>query len=157
VSRWIMPIAGAAAVAVLLVAGLQLVRPAPASVREQTAAIAAELRCPDCQALSVADSPTRAAMEIRRQIEELLAAGATPDEVRAHFVARYGEWILLAPRAAWVWILPFILLLLGTATLVAWLRRGGRRRPAAERGGSDAGPGDAERARLRDELEALDA
>jgi cytochrome c-type biogenesis protein CcmH len=114
-------------------------------------AIAAGLRCPDCQGLSVADSPSQAAVEIRRQIDAMLADGATADEVRAHFVARYGDWILLAPSHGWVWWLPFAALALGIAALVAWLRAGTQTRaesPAVS---------DAARARAREEAEALDA
>lgn len=123
----------------------------PAGGAETAETIAAGLRCPDCQGLSVADSPTQAAAEIRRQIDELLRGGATADEVRAHFVDRYGEWILLAPTAGWVWWLPFVLLALGAAGLVAWLRTGGA--------SSDDAPAvsEAARARAREEAEALDA
>lgn len=116
-------------------------------------AIAAGLRCPDCQGLSVADSPSQAAVEIRRQIEAMLAEGATADEVRAHFVARYGEWILLAPSPGWVWWLPFAALVLGIAALLAWLRGGGD--PRAEP--DTPVVSDAARARAREEAEALDA
>ena len=114
-------------------------------------AIAAGLRCPDCQGLSVADSPSQAAGEIRRQIDAMLAQGATADEVRAHFVARYGEWILLAPSPGWVWWLPFAALALGMAALVAWLRAGPRAHAESPV------VSEASRARAREEAEALDA
>jgi cytochrome c-type biogenesis protein CcmH len=114
-------------------------------------AIAGGLRCPDCQGLSVADSPSQAAVEIRRQIDAMLAEGATADEIRAHFVARYGEWILLAPSPGWVWWLPFAALALGIAALMAWLRAGPQTR------GTSPVVSDAARARAREEAEALDA
>ena len=114
-------------------------------------ALAAELRCPDCQGLSVADSQTASAREIRRQVDELVAAGATDDEVRAHFVDRYGEWILLAPTSPAAWILPFAALALGVAGLAAWLVR--RRPPPSAPVTLD----DETRRRLHDEAEALDA
>ena len=119
---------------------------------ERAAALAAELRCPDCQGLSVADSPTASAREIRRQIDELVAGGATDDEVRAHFVARYGEWIRLAPSSTALWLIPFGVLLAGGALLVAWLLR--RPRSSAMQ---DATPTEAQRRAVRDEAEALDA
>jgi cytochrome c-type biogenesis protein CcmH len=119
---------------------------------ERADAVARQLRCPDCQGLSVADSPTGSAREIRRQVDELIAGGATDDEVRAHFVARYGEWILLAPRAPAAWIIPFAVVLGGAVALAAWLM--GRSKPtAAEPLVLTAD----ERRRLRDEAEALDA
>ena len=72
--------------------------------------------------------------------------------MRAHFVDRYGEWILLAPTSPAAWILPFAALASGVAALAAWLvaRRAGRpgRRPTVD---------DETRRRLRDEVEALDA
>ena len=75
------------AVAALLALGglvvIELLRPAAAPTpAEQARQIAAELRCPDCQALSVAESETAAAADIRRQIVEQLAAGRTPAQVR---------------------------------------------------------------------------
>ncbi|HEY7452174.1 MAG TPA: hypothetical protein VIA02_06630, partial [Candidatus Limnocylindria bacterium] len=62
--------AGLGIVAAAVVLGaLLILRPAPpASVDEQVEAIASELRCPDCAGLSAADSPTRAAAEIRREV-----------------------------------------------------------------------------------------
>jgi cytochrome c-type biogenesis protein CcmH len=114
-------------------------------------ALAAELRCPDCQGLSVADSPTRSAQEIRRQIDELVAGGASDDEVRAHFTARYGEWIRLAPSSPALWMIPFVAVIAGAAVLAAWLR--------GRRGGVEPAPPITaeERRRLHDEVEALDA
>ena len=118
---------------------------------ERVDALAAELRCPDCQGLSVADSPTRSAQEMRRQIDELVAGGASDAEVRQHFTARYGEWIRLAPSAPAVWVIPFAAVIAGAVALFAWLSR---RRDQVEPGT----PIDAdERRRLHDEAEALDA
>jgi cytochrome c-type biogenesis protein CcmH len=151
-SARVVPVAAAVLLAALL--ALAMLWPAPEPTGPDAAdAIAAGLRCPDCQGLSVADSPSQAAVEIRRQIDAMLAEGATADEVRAHFVARYGEWILLAPSAGWVWWLPFVALAVGVAALVGWLRGGGGPRSRTE------APvvSDAARARAREEAEALDA
>jgi cytochrome c-type biogenesis protein CcmH len=152
-SRWLPVIAAGCLVAlVALVAVLALGPRAQPSEAERADALAAELRCPDCQGLSVADSPTSSAREIRRQIDELLAGGATDDEVRAHFVARYGEWILLAPSGPLPWVLPFLVVAVGVGLLAAWLRS--RRTTAAAPAPSlDAD----ERRRLHEEAEALDA
>ncbi len=134
------------AVVVILALGAGTRTPA-----QRADALAAGLRCPDCQGLSVADSPTRSAQEIRRQVEELVAGGASDDEVRAHFTARYGEWIRLAPSSPALWMIPFVAVIGGAAVLAAWLRG---RRGAVE----PAPPITAEeRRRLHDEVEALDA
>jgi len=152
--RWLPAVALGSLIAVGAVALLWLLQPAAVpTATERADALTAELRCPDCQGLSVADSPTSAAREIRRQIEDLLAAGASDDEVRAHFTARYGEWILLAPSSPLTWILPFVAVAAGVLGLGAWLlsRRGD---PAA----AGAPPlSDADRRRLHEEAEALDA
>lgn len=143
-----------AAVALAGLGALLVLRPGPApTAAERAHALAAELRCPDCQGLSVADSPTRSAQEIRRQVDELLGGGATADEVRAHFVARYGDWILLAPRSPAYWVIPFAVVAAGLAALAAWLLRGRGGRPAAAP--QPLSPD--ERRRLHEEAEALDA
>ena len=150
-TRWLPVIAAGCALALVAIVAIAPLAPqAPASAAERAEALAGELRCPDCQGLSVADSPTASAQEIRRQIDELIAGGATDDEVRAHFVARYGEWIRLAPSSTLAWVVPFAVLVLGTLLLVAWLRP----RPV---GPEPPQLSDDERRRLRDEVEALDA
>jgi cytochrome c-type biogenesis protein CcmH len=149
VSRW-TSIVGIGLLAALV--AVILLRPAtPMTAAERADALAAGLRCPDCQGLSVADSPTGSAQEIRRQIDELVAAGATDSEVREHFVARYGDWVLLSPRSPAVWILPFVVVLAGAAGLGAWLLLRARA-PAARA----AALPDAERRRIHEEAEALD-
>lgn len=154
--RRLLPVAAGLALGIVaLVVVLAVGSTGDFTPAERSEALAAELRCPDCQGLSVADSPTRSAQEIRRQIDGLVVSGATDDEVRAHFTARYGQWIRLAPSAPALWIVPFAVVLAGLAGLGAWIVR---RRPG------DAGPAgagravdDAERRRLHEEAEALDA
>ena len=144
-------VAAGALLALLAILSLLWLTQSPATDADRADALAAELRCPDCQGLSVADSQTASAREIRRQIGDLVASGASDAEVRAHFVDRYGEWILLAPTSPAAWILPFAALLLGLTALATWLVR---RRPAPVQG--DAVDPQTRR-RLHDEAEALDA
>lgn len=151
-SRWLPVVALALGLAVAGAVVTLLTAPAPSTDAERSASLAAELRCPDCQGLSVADSPTASAREIRRQIDELVAGGATDDEVRAHFVARYGEWIRLAPSSTAVWLLPFAVVLAGLVLLGAWLVRRPRQTPPVETPVSDA-----QRRAVHEEAEALDA
>jgi cytochrome c-type biogenesis protein CcmH len=152
--RWLPAVAlGGLLAVVALVALLALQPRAEPTAAERGDEIARGLRCPDCQGLSVADSPTSSAQEIRRQIDDLVAGGASDDEVRDHFVARYGDWILLAPASPVVWVIPFAVVLAGAAALGAWLLT--RRRALAA-------PPPAvltaeERRRLHEEAEALDA
>jgi cytochrome c-type biogenesis protein CcmH len=107
-------------------------------LEDATRAVAAHLRCPVCQGESIQDSPAELAREMRAVVHDQLAAGRTPDEVKAYFVERYGEWILLAPPARGfnlvLYIMPFVGLLLGGAVLTVLARRWQRRtlaRPAA--------------------------
>ncbi len=135
--------------ALVVVLGL---RPGPLATPDERAdALGAELRCPDCQGLSVADSPTQSAVEIRRQINELVVAGASDDEVRAHFVARYGEWIRLAPSSAAPWLIPFAFVATAATALAIWLVR---RRSPPLREPARISPG--QRARIHAEADALD-
>lgn len=154
-SRWLPAVAAGALLALAALAVVLALRPGAEPTPAQRAdALAAELRCPDCQGLSVADSPTASAREIRRQIDELVAGGASDDEVRAHFIARYGEWIRLAPSFPLFWVAPFAAVLGGAVALVAWLMRG---RTASSVPPATAPLSDEERRRLHEEAEALDA
>ncbi|MGO8970552.1 MAG: cytochrome c-type biogenesis protein CcmH [Myxococcaceae bacterium] len=85
------------------------------------------LRCPMCQGLSIADSGSSAARAQMDRVRELVAEGKTDDEIRAYFVARYGEWALLEPSAHgvnWlVWLLPGAVLLLGAVVISRLVRR----------------------------------
>ena len=151
--RWLPVVALGLAIGVAGIAVALATAPTPAPTdAERAATLAAELRCPDCQGLSVADSPTGSAREIRRQIDELVAGGATDDEVRAHFVARYGEWIRLAPSSTALWLIPFVVLVAGLFLLGAWLVRRPRGMATV-----DATISDAQRRAAHEEAEALDA
>jgi cytochrome c-type biogenesis protein CcmH len=150
-----VPVAAGATLALVALIGLTYLRsPGHPTQAELAHQIAGELRCPDCQGLSVADSPSGSASEIRTQIDQLLASGLSPDQVRSHFVDRYGEWILLAPRAPIAWLLPGVVVLLALAALTAWIWRGATRPtpviPAPQ-------PSQADRERVRKEAERFDA
>jgi cytochrome c-type biogenesis protein CcmH len=99
----------------------------PASLADEVREVASTLRCPVCQNLSVADSSSRLAHEMRADIARDLRAGKSPDEIRGEFVAAYGEWILLAPQKTginWLpWLAPVLLLAFGGA-VAAWRIRG---------------------------------
>jgi cytochrome c-type biogenesis protein CcmH len=79
--------------------------------------VSSGLRCVVCQNLSVADSPSDLAKEMRNLVRELIQQGKTPEEIRAYFVSRYGEFVLLAPPKRGfnllLWGLPFLAIAAG--------------------------------------------
>jgi cytochrome c-type biogenesis protein CcmH len=81
-----------------------------------------ELRCMQCQNEAIADSPVDLAADLRREVRDMLLAGKSDDDVRNFMAARYGDFILFrprfAPRTAWLWLAPGVLLLVGA--LVSW-------------------------------------
>src|SRR6186997_3175590 len=72
-------------------------RSADTALEARTSAVAATLRCPVCQGESIQESPSALAQQMRAVVRDRLRAGHTPDQIRAYFVSRYGEWILLEP------------------------------------------------------------
>jgi cytochrome c-type biogenesis protein CcmH/NrfF len=93
----------------------------------KTAAVASQLRCPVCQGESIQDSPSELAMQMRDVVKEQLRAGRTPAEVKAYFVSKYGEWILLDPTAHGfnlvLYAAPYVLLLGGVGMIFFAVRR----------------------------------
>ena len=89
--------------------------PAP-DIEEETRAVSAELRCVVCQNLSVADSPSEMAQQMRASVREQLQAGKSPQEIKDFFVSKYGEWVLLKPTDTGfnrlLWWLPLTVLII---------------------------------------------
>lgn len=133
--------------------------PLDAAREARVQALGKLLRCPMCQGLSIADSGSSAARAQMDRVRELVAEGKSDEDIRAYFVARYGEWALLEPSAQgmnWlVWLGPFVLLLVGAFAIGHLLRR--RASAPAEDAGKRAKPAapssdaylDAVRAELR--------
>ena len=97
--------------------------------------LGSQLRCVVCQSLSVADSPSETANQMRGIIRDRLAAGDSPAQVRAYFVEKYGDWILLSPpRSGFtllVWVVPFVGLGIGLVLVLLTVRRWSRAPQAA--------------------------
>ena len=98
------------------------------------AEVGANIRCPKCQALSIADSGAQSAQAMREESRSLLAAGYTREQVVGYFEQRYGEFVLLEPRARGlnliVWAAPAAIVLAGGLLVALRLRQ--RRRSADE-------------------------
>ena len=76
---------------------------------------------------SLADSNALIALELRREVLDLIRAGKTDAQVKDHLVQRYGEFVLYKPRVegrTWLlWLGPALILLAGAALVVALVRR----------------------------------
>lgn len=96
-------------------------KPGEAMIGAQAADISSKLRCPVCQGVSIADSPSGMATKMRGQVRDLVAQGYSEDQVMSYFEHSYGEFVRLEPPLRglnWMlWILPS-LVLLGGALLV---------------------------------------
>jgi cytochrome c-type biogenesis protein CcmH len=108
-------------------AGTQEAELSAAEVDQLSAEVAAQLRCPVCRNQSVLESSSGLAREMQSVIRDRLASGETPEEVRAYFVGRYGDWILLKPEPKGinllVYLLPAAALLFGGLLLYYRIRR----------------------------------
>lgn len=139
------------------VLALALIGLAPGAVAAATAPsdeavrrVASQLRCVVCQNLSVADSPSEMARQMREVIRERLAQGETDEQVIRYFEERYGPWVRLSPGGWLVWVLPFAGLFLGLGIVLLVTIRWTRRAREAQ-----AALTDEERERVRLEVERL--
>jgi cytochrome c-type biogenesis protein CcmH len=96
-------------------------------VEARTREVASTLRCPACEDVSIEDSPADLARDMKQVVHDKLAAGETPDDVRQYFVDRYGEWVVLRPRAsvrtAALWLVPGLGILAAGWLIVTMLGR----------------------------------
>jgi cytochrome c-type biogenesis protein CcmH len=141
----------------IAVAALGAAPPGQTVTEDQVREVAANLRCVVCQSLSVADSPSETAHQMRAIVRERLVAGETPEQVTAYFVEKYGTWILLAPPRhgfnLLVWVVPFAGLALGLVLAGLAMRRWSRRSAAVPPAAVD----EATRERIRREMAELDS
>lgn len=110
--------------------GLQTSRTGPLQDPAEEAratALAQQLRCPVCQGLSIHDSPSPLAQDMKDLIRSQVAAGASDEDVRQYFISKYGEWVLLEPKPSGfnllVYLLPFLALIGGAVFIFLAVRR----------------------------------
>jgi len=111
----------------LLVAGALLVaarEKAAPSAAARAQRLTGQLRCPVCDGLAVADSPSSTARAIAADVRSRIDAGESDDDIRRAYVAQYGEWILLEPPGrgigAALWLLP-VAAVVGAVAGGAWV------------------------------------
>lgn len=102
-------------------------------VEQRLMVISEELRCLVCQNESLAGSRADLALDLRREIRDLIKAGKTDDQIREFMVERYGDFVLYRPpvKATTValWAGPFVFLGLGLIGLLVYLRKRSRSNP----------------------------
>jgi cytochrome c-type biogenesis protein CcmH len=121
---------GLGVVVVVVVAVAAWPRGDSGSVSARTRALAQELRCVDCEGLSVWDSGTDSAKATRHDIAARIRAGESDGQIRRVYVDRYGESVLLKPSSdgvgLLVWALPVVVLVVAAGAIVLALRRWSR-------------------------------
>jgi cytochrome c-type biogenesis protein CcmH len=92
--------------------------------------IAKELRCLVCQNESIADSNAELAVDLRRQVREMLVAGKSDDAIFKYMTDRYGDFVRFAPplgpKTFLIWGAPFIVLILGVGIIFRVVRQRSR-------------------------------
>lgn len=100
---------------------------ADSALEARASRLASELRCPVCQGLSIQDSPSPLAQEMKGLIRSQVVEGRSDDEIRQYFISKYGEWILLEPRAVGlnllVYVMPALALVAGAGLIAVAVRR----------------------------------
>jgi cytochrome c-type biogenesis protein CcmH len=103
---WALPV-----IVVLLLPGVgraSAQEPTPSD--DEVNAIAAGLYCPVCENVPLDVCPTQACEQWRSTIREKLALGWDEEQIKAYFVAQYGDRVLATPPARgfnWlVYVLP---------------------------------------------------
>lgn len=90
-------------------------------------ALSAELRCLVCQNQTIADSNAELAVDLRREIRGMIAAGKSDKEIIDFMVVRYGDFVLYRPPVKGITLLlwggPIALMLVGLFALIRYLRR----------------------------------
>lgn len=80
-------------------------------------ALIEEIRCLVCQNQTLSESNALLAKDLRVQVRDRIAQGATDDEVVEYLTARYGDFVLYRPPfnavTALLWLSPVLLLMVG--------------------------------------------
>jgi cytochrome c-type biogenesis protein CcmH len=111
------------ALALALAGGAAADDPVDSRVRE----IGQQLKCPVCQSVSVADSPSEMASQMRQLIRKQVVEGQSSEAIIQYFVDRYGEEALMAPPKRGLglafWLVPALAVAGGLAAVYGLLRR----------------------------------
>jgi cytochrome c-type biogenesis protein CcmH len=125
-ARWGAWLAIGVVLVITFAVGIRSTGPPPTNA-DRLLAISQTIKCPQCHGESVAESNADVSVEIRADIAKRLDQGQTDDQIRSYYAGRYGDYILLTPKAtgvtSLVWIIPVVALVVGIAGLVVAFRR----------------------------------
>ena len=97
---------------VALLIGSGALSSSPPTAAQRAAAIEADLRCPSCEDLSVAQSDASTAVAVRTTVLHQVDEGRTDQQIESYLASRYGSSIELEPAASgWallVWLVPLV-------------------------------------------------
>ena len=90
-------------------------------------ALVEEFRCLQCQNQNLADSNAPLAVDLRREIADMIRTGSSDDEIRGFLVQRYGDFVLYRPPvkpSTWfLWFGPVMLLLVSSVVVFMIVRK----------------------------------
>lgn len=103
------------------------------AIEARMLSITTELRCLVCQNQTIADSHAGLAVDLRKQVREMIQRGDSDRQIIDYMTARYGDFVLYRPplkgTTAALWFGPAALLVAGVVVLGLTLRRRSRMRP----------------------------
>ena len=77
--------------------------------------------CPICEGLTLEQSQSKVAIDMREEIKKMVIKGMTDQEIKDYYVAQYGVIILADPPGSGfnllMWIIPIIFGLFGITIL----------------------------------------
>ena len=85
------------------------------SVEERLYSLNRDLMCPVCDGLTLEQSQAAPALEMKDEIKKMVIQGKTDEEIKEHFVQKFGIEILANPPKkgfdSLVWLAPLVFLL----------------------------------------------
>ena len=127
VARWCIIISLALAISTPVAAISPEEQLSDPQLEQRARDLSAQLRCLVCQNQSIDDSDADLAVDLRRQVRELLVAGNDDDAILESLRQRYGDYILLNPPVTTqtyaLWATPFIIIAGGLILLVIYRRQ----------------------------------
>lgn len=95
-------------------------------IQDKALAVAAQIRCPQCQNQSLLESNAPAAVAMRHEVFSMTEQGKTEAEIMSFMTERYGNFVRYQPviemPTLLLWGLPPLMLLI--IAIVLWRNRG---------------------------------